>query len=325
MPSNKESGKAGLQEARSAENNYGRAPLTLVQRFYLNLLLFLATMLRACGFRGLYALASFVSFFIWKLVPKRRKYAVESIMRHLDKNEAEATIIARKSFTSNIMSFLEIVQVKNFMGKDNPNLLPLPDLYLEMQRTERPVVAVLGHFGGWELEGGLLSQFKMGKPQIVVVRNQKSNVLNTFIHRLRSVGTARSIGHRHAAAEVMSTLRAGGTSAFLVDHNCSRDEAVFLPFLGELAAVNAGPAMLALRAKALVCPFFLVRLRNNSTGRFEYKMDVHEPLDTATLEGSISERVEQIARFYSQAVEKMIREYPEQWFWMHKRWKTRPE
>jgi Lauroyl/myristoyl acyltransferase len=71
--------------------------------------------------------------------------------------------------------------------------------------------------------------------------------------------------HREAATEAMGQLRRGGLCAFLVDHNCKSAEAQFLPFLGKTAAVNKGPAILALRAKAEVWPFFLIRLPQ---GRF---------------------------------------------------------
>jgi KDO2-lipid IV(A) lauroyltransferase len=108
-------------------------------------------------------------------------------------------------------------------------------------------------------------------------------------------------------------------TAFLVDHNCSREEAVFLPFLGKTAAVNMGPALLALRSKALVLPVFLLREEG-----MQYRFQVGEALDTATLTGTREEKIRAIARFYTRAVEHMVHERPEQWFWMHKRWKTRP-
>ena len=75
----------------------------------------------------------------------------------------------------------------------------------------------------------------------------------------------------------------GGAAAFLTDHNCSRSEAVFLPFLGRVAAVNMGPAVLALRAKAPIIPVFLLR---RPDGRYEYL--VEPPLETAGLTGGIT-------------------------------------
>ena len=72
-----------------------------------------------------------------------------------------------------------------------------------------------------------------------------------------------------------------------------------------------------MRAKALIWPIFLLR----KDGKYVLFMD--DPLDTATLEGDTDEKIEAAARFYTEAVAKMIRRAPEQWFWMHNRWKTR--
>jgi KDO2-lipid IV(A) lauroyltransferase len=126
------------------------------------------------------------------------------------------------------------------------------------------------------------------------------------------------VSQNNAAPRVRSNLSNKGISAFLVDHNCSRGKAVFLPFLGEYAAVNMGPALLALRCRAVVWPVFMLREGDN------YVIRSLEPLDTQTVDGSLRDKVEQVASFYTRAVESVVREYPEQWFWMHRRWKTRP-
>jgi KDO2-lipid IV(A) lauroyltransferase len=81
-----------------------------------------------------------------------------------------------------------------------------------------------------------------------------------------------------------------------------------------------GPALLALRSKAVILPVFMLR-----EGGTMYRFEVGESLDTATLTGSREENIRTIAAFYTRAVERMIEAHPEQWFWMHKRWKTRPE
>ena len=125
------------------------------------------------------------------------------------------------------------------------------------------------------------------------------------------------IGHRNAAMSVIRALHKNGIVAFLVDHNTSSSEAEFLPFLHDEAAVNMGPALLAVRAKALVWPVVLAREGD------DYVFQMKEPLDTATLEGTREEQIKAAAAFYTKAIEDFIREKPEQWFWMHDRWKTK--
>jgi KDO2-lipid IV(A) lauroyltransferase len=254
----------------------------------------------------------------WLLARQRRAFAIASVMRHLGKNQTEAADIARRSMQSAAQSFLEMVFTKDFRLENNSRLR-INSVFRKMLAEDRPVVAVTGHIGAWELMAGILGQLRTGRPALVVVRNQKSPVFNAFLHQMRSRGNGASIGHRNASAAVMKALRQGGTACFLVDHNTLRQEAIFLPFLGETAAVNIGPALLALRGKSVVYPVFLFRAQNGI-----YELAATEPLDATALRGSIPERTRRIAEFYTEAVEQAVREHPEQWLWAHKRWKTRP-
>ena len=122
---------------------------------------------------------------------------------------------------------------------------------------------------------------------------------------------------REKPLPVLRALRKNGYAGFLADHNTSRSEAFFLPFLGEEAAVNKGPAVLAVRAKALVWPIALIRDGDR------YRIIIEEPLDTALLEGDAEEKALAVAAFYTEANERMVRRAPDQWFWMHNRWKTK--
>lgn len=121
-------------------------------------------------------------------------------------------------------------------------------------------------------------------PRLTVVRTYKNKLMDYVTTRLRSSHGADVIGHREAAFPVLRALRKNGYAAFLADHNTSRSEAFFLPFLGEEAAVNKGPAVLAVRAKALVWPIALIRDGDR------YRIIIEEPLDTALLEGDAEEK-----------------------------------
>lgn len=264
--------------------------------------------------------------FLWHLLPSRRKLAASSIAKHLDISSGEAQSIAHESFLHNGQSFLEL-----FLLSKNPTEFFADHVVFENKEDEvrlkeyflqdRPVVAATAHLGAWELESLLLSALaaRSKKPLMIVTRSQKNVFLQELICRFRSPNGVKVIEHRNASSHVLQGLRQNGIAAFLVDHNCHQSEALFLPFLNDIAAVNRGPALLAVRAKAIVVPIFLTRQKNA-----KYCIHIEKPLDTALLQGSISERVEQTAKFYTHAVEQYVRRFPEQWFWMHKRWKTRP-
>lgn len=274
--------------------------------------------LRLFGFSGVERLGTLMGRLIWRFVPSRRELATQSIMKHLGKSREEAERIALESFIHNGRSFLEILLTRNF-GLDSPNLrFDPPELFEELKNCQRPIVAATAHFGSWELLASLLGQvYESPRPRMVVVRRYPDIAVQEFIASCREATGAEMVGHRQAAMSVIRALHKNGIVAFLVDHNTTRHEAIFMPFLGEEAAVNAGPALLAVRGKALVWPVVLVR-----EGK-DYVFRLLKPLDTAELTGTREENIQTAARFYTDAIEEFIHEHPEQWFWMHDRWKTK--
>lgn len=269
----------------------------------------------------LQALGNGLGNLMWTALPSRRREATASMRERLGLAEPEARALARSSFRHSACSFLEIFHARCMDHRFLEERVEYenPELFARMCSSLRPVVGVTGHLGAWELLGGVLKRFDTKSDCHVVVRLPKDRALAELMMHMRTQSRIRVLPHREAATDALGQLRRGGLCAFLVDHNCRKAEAQFLPFLGETAAVNKGPAILALRAKAEVWPFFLIRLPR---GRFRA---VTLPcLDTAALGGDRAERIEAICRFYTRAVEDMVLRYPQQWFWMHRRWKTRP-
>ena len=293
--------------------------MTVSEKFRFHLLSATGAMLRPLGFRGSAILGNAVGSLIWHMVRSRRNLAVSSVKKHLCLEDTEASAIAYESFRQTGRSFLEILLTGKF-GMDSPRLrIAQPELMDKLYACQRPIVATTAHFGSWELLASMLGQlYAPPRPRMVVVRRYGDAAVQQFIAQCREATGATMVGHRKAAVPVIRALHKNGIVAFLVDHNTMAEEARFLPFLGETAAVNAGPALLALRAKALVWPVVLAREGDG------YVFLQRPPLDTATLTGSIEENILTVASFYTQAVESFIREHPEQWFWMHDRWKTRP-
>lgn len=270
------------------------------------------------GFDGLRALGNGLGNLMWLVVPKRRRLATRNIAKHLDLPEDQAAMLAKSSFRHSARSFLEILLTDRF-NKNSPRLsFAQPELWDALCASPRPIVFATGHIGAWELEAGMLGDlYEASRPHIIVVRRYPDPAMQAFITSRREVNGGQMIGHRTVASSVLRALRKNGIVAFLVDHNALSSEALFLPFLGEEAAVNMGPALLAIRAEAIIWPGFLLREGKN------YVFHLHEPLDTLTLQGSRDEKVREAALFYTRAVEKIIRVAPEQWFWMHNRWKSR--
>ncbi len=276
------------------------------------------------GFTGTRHLGNALGVLMWLVLPGRRKMAVRNIIERLNVSPIEAEHIARASFKHTARSFLELFLVHRFEELLDENLFAAESEEALQGFTEYdgPQVAPTGHIGAWELEAGILGRMIKPGRCSVVVRRQKNLRAYKHIKRWRESVGVRIFDHREAARKVLRVLcRERGLTAFLVDHNCSVKEAIFLPFLGKTAAVNVGPAVLAVRGNAVVWPGYIVRVGEKAE-RYLFCQDT--PLRPEDYAGPHDEAIAKVAAYYTASVERIIRRYPEQWFWMHNRWKTRP-
>ncbi|MDR2125156.1 MAG: lysophospholipid acyltransferase family protein [Desulfovibrio sp.] len=283
------------------------------------LLKLLTRLLSRLPWPALRSAARFAAFFFWHLAPDRRREAVQAVRKHLKVSHEKAVRIARRSFQENFLSFLEILHAGRFFTAQSVRVIHHPEVKELLEQETQPIIIITAHLGSWELMPGLAADILPHRKGMVVVRSRRNPALNRIMAELRGARGMEAVDHRRASAVVLPGLRQGGVAAFLADHNAGRKEAVFLPFLEDTAAVNMGPAGMALRTKAAIYPVFLLR-----DGRGGHILHFFPPLHTENLEGSIRERIRATAAFYTDAVADMVRMYPEQWFWMHKRWKTRP-
>ncbi|SDN27952.1 KDO2-lipid IV(A) lauroyltransferase [Desulfonauticus submarinus] len=261
-----------------------------------------------------------IGLLLWNLLKKRREQTIFSIQKHLGLDFIQAKSLAKQSFIHTGMAYFESFLVQNFDYKfmcDNVVTDDLDNINL-LKNSKRPAVIVTGHLGPWEMLLALLKFYLPNKSTQVVVKFPKNKFMAKLIKRLRTERNAEIVGHRLITYKLLPNLRQGGMAAFLVDHNTLKKEAIFLPFLGEIAAVNIGPALIALRAKALIWPAFVIREGT------KIRLFLEKPLDTKTLNGTLKDKIKVITQFYTQAVEKKVLSYPEQWYWLHRRWKTRP-
>ncbi|MEK6333579.1 MAG: lysophospholipid acyltransferase family protein [Acidobacteriota bacterium] len=185
------------------------------------------------------------------------------------------------------------------------------------EKSGRGVILFTGHIGAWELSSFGLSLF--GHPLSFLVRRIDNPRIEELIDRLRSRQGNRTIDKRSAAREMLQLLQAGDTLGILVDLNTLDREGIFVDFFGRPASTTFVLAKLALRTGALVLPVFAPWDKQRQ--RFILKID--KPLDF-TSAGDEQEDVSRFTQLFTGVVEKYVRLYPDQWLWIHRRWKTRP-
>ncbi len=216
-----------------------------------------------------------------------------------------------------------LLGVFSHFGKDSPKALQalmecegLEHLDAAIKRG-RGVILFTGHVGAWELSSFGLSLF--GYPLSFLVRRIDNPKIEALVERARTRRGNRTIDKRSAAREMLQLLQGGGTLGILVDLNTLDREGIFVDFFGVPAATTFVLAKLALRTGALVLPVFAPW--DKKRGRFLLK--IQEPLSyNAT--GDEAEDVRRLTQLFTGVVEKYVRLYPDQWLWIHRRWKTRP-
>lgn len=252
------------------------------------------------------------------LLPGRRRVAHDNLRRVLvDLPEAERRALARRCFQELGATAVECARL--FFGAPAPLLARIRVRGIEHVRAAlaqgRGAFYLTGHFGNWELLAA--AHVLAGYPLSVVVRPLDNPALDRLVVRARARSGLRIIPKRGAVGAVRAALARGECVGILLDQDAGR-EGVFVPFLGYAASTSRALAVLALKTRAPVLPVFLHRLRD---GTHELVLDPAIPLvTTGDLDSDI---VENTARFTA-AIERHVRLRPEQWFWVHRRWKTRP-
>jgi len=173
------------------------------------------------------------------------------------------------------------------------------------------VLFATAHLGNWELSAfahGLLTA-----PMSVVVRPLDNPFIDQIVERRRALSGNTLLSKRDFARSILQALRRNEAVGILVDQNASVENGAFVPFFGRVACANLTFARLAARSGAPVIPGFAVW----KSAEKRYVLRFYPPVEIT------GDATEDTARIQA-AVENAIREYPDQWLWIHRRWKTRP-
>jgi KDO2-lipid IV(A) lauroyltransferase len=174
-------------------------------------------------------------------------------------------------------------------------------------------VIMSGHYSNFELLGAWLTRMN---PVDFVVRRLSNPGVERMIARRRAAAGVGSIDAAHGTRRIYEALKAGHWVAFLADQDARR-RGVFVPFFGRPASTAVGPARVALRTGAPLVMGFLTR---RVDGAFD--LDVHPPLGVQ--DPGAPDAALRLTAMHTAILEQHVRARPELWFWLHRRWKTRP-
>lgn len=257
---------------------------------------------------GPFGLAKLYAGLLDRLVPRLRRIARKNLaMAGLPAGLADGvfTSIARLMWTFARLPAIRRDNVREWIDYDGF------EHYEEAKRRGRGVLFATGHLGNWELSA--YAHALMTEPMHIVVRPLDNPYLDRYVMERRTGSGNRVIGKKELLRGVLKALQANEAVGILIDQNAAQEDAVFVDFFGVRASANAGFVKLAYRTQAAVIPGFALW----DEGLRRYRLKFYPIVEMTGDVQSDTQRLHSI-------LESVIREYPEQWLWIHRRWKTRP-
>ena len=235
-----------------------------------------------------------------------------------EKSPDEINLIAKKVFENLGMNLMEFFRLPWLKIEDLEGYVE-PEGFENLRKAYekgKGVIILTGHFGNWEMVGVFYAL--MGYPFDVVVRDLDNPVMDAFVRWVRARSGNRIISKNRSMRGLIRTLSKGGMAAILLDQNVTWSEGMFVYFFDRLACTNKGTALLAMASGAVVIPTFIVR-----DGR-KHRVIIGEEIAIKNTGNRAADQLANTALF-TKIIEEFVRKYPEQWFWLHQRWKSRPE
>jgi KDO2-lipid IV(A) lauroyltransferase len=180
------------------------------------------------------------------------------------------------------------------------------------------LLTIIAHFGNWELMPVTFPLFlKFPKPSYIVYRPLDSPVLDNLVEHVRTINGHEMIRKGGSGKRIMELLKENNSIGILSDQNVAAREGVFVDFFGRPACTGVGLAVLVLRSGAPVLPMFMARQKS---GKYKF---ILKPLVEISKTGDYEKDLLENTQRFTKVVEDVVREYPDQWFWIHQRWKTK--
>ena len=258
----------------------------------------------------------FLAALFYYLIPVRKKVTIDNLSKAFpDYSEKKIKRVAFSTYRSFAITFLEMLYVPHMRKTEMKNSLEVANLEVLSRKKDgnKGVIILTAHFGNWEYLAASLA-LKLDMSFYLMIKPQRNTYVTEFLEKSRSKWGNPVIPLGVSIRKIYSALKENKFVAMAADQRGNPDDPR-INFMGRPASVYQGPAVLALRSGADIVLSFAIRQPD-----YRYKV-VFSDMNTDDLQGTEEEKIKEICRRYLNSLEELIREYPEQWLWMHKRWK----
>jgi KDO2-lipid IV(A) lauroyltransferase len=267
---------------------------------------------RAAG-AGLGALAFF-------LMPRLRRTGARNLQIAYPESDAHwRGRVVRQLYRNLGLHLAEFCRMSRYTPESTRGLVRYAGLehFLAARDRGRGVLVVTGHLGLWELSSFYHSL--MGHPMSMVIRRLDNPLVDRLVNSIRCLHGNAVLHKDDFARGLLGAMRRGETVGILMDTNMTPPQGVFVDFFGTTACTASGLARVAMRTEAAVLPGFLTWREEEKT----YVLEFGECLELVRTDDDEQDIITN-TQICTTAIEKWIRLFPEQWLWVHRRWKTRP-
>jgi KDO2-lipid IV(A) lauroyltransferase len=234
-----------------------------------------------------------------------------------EKSERERKAIAKRTFQNFGMMAIEFFRIPGMNTEDFKKKVSFEGLdeALKLLEKKKGGLLLIGHFGNWELMA-LMSKV-IGNPILVIAKPINQKGVDRWITEIRKVTGLELIPPENATQKVVQALSQNRLVGILIDQRAKRSRGVWADFFGRKAPTTPGLAVMAMRSGAPVVPVFIVR-----DGFQKHRLLIKEPIELVET-GDMKKDVEANTQLFTHTLESMIRQYPDQWLWVHRRWERK--
>ena len=266
------------------------------------------------------AVGAGIGWICWTVMGGLRRTGLRNLqLAFPEKTESERLRILRGIFRSLGWQMAEFCKMRGYTVEEASRFIRYEGLehYLAARAKGKGVLVLTGHLGAWELSSFYHSL--RGYPMSLVIRRLDNARVDAFVNGIRCLHGNTVIHKDDFARGLITAMHNGETVGILMDTNMTPPQGIFVPFFGVEACTASGLARVALRSGAAVLPGFLLWEESEK----KYVLRFGPELDLVRT-GDAAADVAANTALFAATTEAYIRRYPEQWLWVHRRWKTRP-